>query len=63
MKSVNSYYTSNEALKLFIVEHQIQNNSSLLIQVFSASTDRNFIVNLLSELTLLLPDSEIIGIY
>ena len=61
MKSVNSYYTTKEALELFIIAQQIQNSSSLLIQVFSASTDKNFILNLLSELTLFLPDAVIIG--
>ncbi len=61
MKSVNTYYKTKEALKLFIDKHQIQNSPSLLIQVFSAFTDRNFIVSLLSELTLFLPDAVIIG--
>ncbi len=61
MKSINSYYVTKEALELFIAEHQIQNSSSLLIQVFSASTDKNFISNLLSELTHFLPDAVIIG--
>ena len=61
MKSVNCYYTNKEALESFIVEQQIQNSSSLLIQVFSAINDELFISGLLSEITLFLPDAVIIG--
>jgi len=61
MKSINTYYTSEEELKLFLNDEKIQNSSSLLIQVFSAITDKTFIAKLLSELTQLLPDAVIIG--
>lgn len=61
MKSINTYYTSKENLELFIVDEKIENSSSLLIQVFSARTDRNFISRLLSELSLFLPEAVIIG--
>ncbi|MBT8348491.1 MAG: EAL domain-containing protein, partial [Sulfurovum sp.] len=39
----------------------IQNSSSLLIQIFSAFSDKTFIATLLSELAILLPDAVIIG--
>jgi len=61
MKSFNTYYTDKEALGSFIANKKIANTPSLLIQVFSASTDENFINNLLSELTFFLPDAVIIG--
>ncbi len=61
MKSINTYYTNKEELAVFINDKNIQNSSSLLIQVFSAITDKAFISTLLSELTLLLPDAVIIG--
>ena len=61
MKSINTYYTTKEDLASFINDENIQNSSSLLIQVFSAINDRTFISTLLSELTLFLPDAVIIG--
>lgn len=61
MKSINTYYTDKEQLGSFIIDAKIQNSSSLLIQVFSALTDKDFIATLLSELTDLLPDAVIIG--
>ena len=61
MKSTNTYYTSKDNLKSFINNEQITDNSSLLIQVFSAVNSEDFISNLLSELTLFLPNAVIIG--
>ena len=61
MKSINTYYTTKAKLKSFINKHKIQSSSSLLIQVFSASTDKNFISTLLSDLSGLLRDAVIIG--
>ncbi len=61
MKSINTYYTNKEDLASFVKNEKIQNTSSLLIQVFSAITDTNFISELLSILTSLLPDAVIIG--
>ena len=61
MKSINTYYTNKEDLASFISDQKIQNSPSLLIQVFSAINDKNFISTLLSELTLLLPEVVIIG--
>ncbi len=61
MKSINTYYTNQKELTLFIEDQKIKNSSSLLIQVFSAISGKDFISTLLSELTLLLPDSVIIG--
>ena len=61
MKSINTYYTNKEELASFIQDQEIQNSSSLLIQVFSSINDKAFISTLLSELTLLLPDAVIIG--
>ncbi len=61
MKSINTYYTSKEELESFINHENIQNSSSLLIQVFSSNTDKVFISTLLSDLTQFLPDAVIIG--
>ena len=61
MKSINTYYTKKEHLRAFINDAQIQNSSSLLIQVFSGLNDKTFISMLLSELTEFLPDAVIIG--
>ena len=61
MKSINTYYTGKAALRSFIDDANIQNSSSLLIQVFAGSTNQTFISALLSELTDFLPDAVIIG--
>jgi len=61
MRSINTYYTSKEDLTSFIQNEKIQNSSSLLIQVFSAITDKDFISGLLSILNSLLPDAIVIG--
>ncbi|RLA71396.1 MAG: hypothetical protein DRG09_00285 [Epsilonproteobacteria bacterium] len=61
MRSINTYYTTKENLGSFIRDEKIENSSSLLIQVFSALTDRDFISTLLLELSLFLPDAVIIG--
>ena len=61
MKSINTYYTTEEELKSFLNDEKIQNSSSLLIQIFSAITDKVFIAKLLTELTQYLPDAVIIG--
>ena len=61
MKSINTYYTTKEDLASFINDENIQNSSSLLIQIFSAINNKTFISTLLSELTLILPDAVIIG--
>ena len=55
MKSINTYYTTKENLQFFIDDENIIDSSSLLIQVFSASTDKTSISPLLLELTKLFP--------
>ncbi|HEY9190092.1 MAG TPA: EAL domain-containing protein [Sulfurovum sp.] len=61
MKSINTYYTTKEDLESFIQDSNLQNASSLLIQVFSAIVDKSFLSTLLSELETLLPEAEILG--
>jgi len=61
MKSINTYYVDQEQLRLFLLNKNISNSSSLLIQVFSAVNDKTFISTLLSQLTHYLPDAAIIG--
>jgi len=61
MKSVNTYYTNMSMLKSFVATSDIQNTTSLLIQVFTANNNKAFIKKLLSQLKRLLPDAHIIG--
>ncbi len=60
MKSLNTYYTGKEELESFVNNKNIQNSSSLLIQIFSALTNSTLIETILSELTQFLPDAAII---
>lgn len=46
MKSVNTYYSNINMLKSFIKENNIDNTTSLLIQVFTAKNNKKFIQKL-----------------
>ena len=61
MKSYNTYYTSFEALKVFLDEKSIFDSQSLLIQVFTSKNDEIFISKLTIQLNSLLPQSYLIG--
>ncbi|MEA1953050.1 MAG: FIST N-terminal domain-containing protein [Campylobacterota bacterium] len=61
MKSINTYYTTNSKLEEFIVSHNIEDNSSLLIQIFTAFNEESYIQNLLDSINSLLPQAIIIG--
>lgn len=57
MTSVNTYYTTEDKLKLFLEENSLQDNNSLLVQIFT-NTDIDKI--LIAKLTTLLPNAVII---
>jgi len=61
MKNVNTYYNDLDNLKLFINKNSIYNSHSLLIQVFTGMCNKEYIKNLINELTSLFPNSKIIG--
>ncbi|MEA2047931.1 MAG: EAL domain-containing protein [Campylobacterota bacterium] len=61
MKSFNTYYRDKQTLISFIDKNKIENDVSLLIQIFSSFTDKSFIETLLLEVSALLPDAVIIG--
>jgi len=61
MKSINTYYTDLAGLRSFIQAHNIENSPALLIQVFTARNDKQFIETLLIHLSTLLPKAVIIG--
>jgi len=57
----NTYYINRESLKKFIEDKNIQNTSSLLIQVFTGLNDKLQIAELLEELNTFLSEAVIIG--
>ena len=61
MKVINTYYTTPEALEIFLEDEGIENSSSLLIQVFSSYKEKSFILTLLNVLDMHLPQASIIG--
>ena len=61
MKTFNTYFTSPQELKQFIEDVKIVDSSSLLIQVFTSSTDEIFIKNLTNYIDEILPLSSLIG--
>ena len=61
MKSINTYYTDLTELRSFIQLHSIENSASLLIQVFTARNDKQFIETLIMQLGKVLPKAVIIG--
>ncbi|WP_309497926.1 EAL domain-containing protein [Sulfurovum sp.] len=61
MKSVNTYYIDLPTLRSFVLEQKIVDDTSLLIQVFTAQNNKTYIEKLLTDLTDLLPKALIIG--
>ncbi len=61
MQSFNTYYINREALELFILDCKIKDNDRLLVQIFTAFNDKEYIQNLLSKITSLLPSCVIVG--
>jgi PAS domain S-box-containing protein len=61
MRLINYIYKDIDELKSFIVDNGIENNSSLLMQIFSSNTDDKTVLKVKQELLTLLPKSSIIG--
>ncbi|MCK5110225.1 MAG: response regulator [Arcobacteraceae bacterium] len=61
MKTLNTYYLSQEDLKEFIKHNNIEDSKSLLIQIFTSVNDKEFISNLNKEINDILPLAVIIG--
>lgn len=61
IKSVNTYYTDPETLEKFVQSQEFFKQPNLLIQVFTAFNDEQYISSLLQQISSLLPDAEIIG--
>ncbi len=61
MKTYNVSYSSPEQLASFLNKHQIQDNSQLLIQVFTAQTDIEWIQQLQSVFQQLFSEATLIG--
>ncbi len=61
MRTFNTYYTDQTALEEFIKTNNIQDSSSVLIQVFTAQNSIEFIQSLTSKVDKLLPSSHLIG--
>jgi len=61
MKTFNTYYTTQTALSEFLHDHEIQDNTKLLVQIFTSETNKEKISILLHDITSLLPAASIIG--
>lgn len=61
MKLINCRYQNFNQLNDFISKNNIQNSSSLLIQIFSSNTDCSEVITIRNELQSILPNSPIIG--
>jgi len=61
MTSVSTYYTDFMALENFIQNTALEDSPSLLIQIFTAQNDLDFIETLLENVRHLLPQAVIIG--
>jgi PAS domain S-box-containing protein len=61
MKTHNILFTTKNELLTFIKEKHIKDSPSLLIQVFTASIEKNFIEELLDIFRITLPKSQLIG--
>jgi hypothetical protein len=61
MKTINTYYTSNDNLSSFIQEENINDSSKLLIQVFTTNNDFSFIHDMTQFFFKNFPLSSLIG--
>ncbi|MEA2027512.1 MAG: FIST N-terminal domain-containing protein [Campylobacterota bacterium] len=61
MKTYNTYFTNQDVLKEFLSFNDIEDSSSLLIQVFSCNYDVDYIDFLVHLIDKLLPNAVIIG--
>ena len=61
MKTINTYYSSNNQLNNFLKKENITDSSKLLIQVFTHKTDLNFIKSITTFFSMNFPQSSLIG--
>jgi nitrogen-specific signal transduction histidine kinase len=61
MKTLNTYYSSNENLNKFIQDNDIKDSSKLLIQVFTSENNYTFIETLLKNISTYFPLASLIG--
>ncbi len=61
MITLNTYYTSDTLLNEFIEDHNLQDSSKLLIQIFTAQNDFKFITQLTNFFSIYFPLSALIG--
>jgi diguanylate cyclase (GGDEF)-like protein/PAS domain S-box-containing protein len=61
MKTFNTYYTNHKTLKNFIIENNIEDNKSLLIQIFTSLRKKYQIQLLLDDVNSLFKNAIVIG--
>lgn len=61
MKTFNTYYTDKDALSAYIKKCNIQQNSDILVQIFSSITDKTNLQTTIDDILELLPSAKIIG--
>ena len=61
MKTYNTYYFTQEQFAGYLEKHDITDNTALLVQVFTSSTELDEIQDFLKEITTLLPTAALIG--
>lgn len=61
MRTVNTYYTDKDELKVFLHNNEIFDEQTVLVQVFTGIIDQGYIKSLIDDILFFLPDSQIIG--
>ncbi len=61
MRTYNTYYTDKDSLRDFLSRHHLKNNAQMLVQVFTAVTQRTELSKMLDDLVDLLPSAVILG--
>lgn len=65
MKTINTYYINYRDLKQFVETNSdilfANNNSAILVQVFSGICDKDFLIKLSKQIIELVPDAQVIG--
>jgi signal transduction histidine kinase len=61
MRTFNTYFSDKETLERFIKSHHLDEEKSILVQVFSGETSEEFITRMRDDIIALLPQARVIG--
>ncbi|MEA3553635.1 MAG: hypothetical protein U9R39_04415, partial [Campylobacterota bacterium] len=61
MTTLTLEYKTPQNLEIFIKDNHLKKDDNLLIQIFTSHNDKNYILTLIDNILLYLPNAKIIG--